>query len=83
VKFARLFLDQIALYRMILQGNFKEALAVVKAYWHFWLHSGDMSRQRKKIKPKSVKYLKGFYNHSIVLDFYLKKKKRFSDLNFD
>ncbi len=83
VKFVRLFLDQIAFYRMILQGNFKDAFAVLKAYWHFWMRSFDLSKQRKKIKPKSVKYLNGFYNHSIVLDFYLKKKKNFSDLKFD
>lgn len=83
VKFVRLFLDQIAFYRMIFQGNFKDAFAVLKAYWHFWMRSFDLSKQRKKIKPKSVKYLKGFYNHSIILDFYFKNKKEFSKLDFD
>ncbi|HOZ30163.1 MAG TPA: glycosyltransferase family 2 protein [Bacteroidales bacterium] len=83
VKFVRLFADQIALYRMILQGRFAEAFSVIKAYFHFWYFSKQMSKQRKIIKPKSVKYLKGYYNHSIVKDYFLLKKKRFSDLNFD
>ncbi|HNQ68663.1 MAG TPA: glycosyltransferase family 2 protein [Bacteroidales bacterium] len=83
VKFVRLFTDQIALYRMIFQGNFAEAFAIIKAYFHFWYYSKQMSKQRKIIKPKSVKYLKGYYNHSIVKDFFLMKKKKFSDLNFD
>lgn len=83
VKFVRLFADQIALFRMIFQGNFAEATAVIKAYFHFWFYSKQMSKQRKIIKPKSVKYLKGYYDHSIVKDYFLMKKKKFSDLNFD
>jgi GT2 family glycosyltransferase len=83
VKFVRLFTDQIALYRMIFQGNFAEAFAIIKAYFHFWYYSKQMSKQRKIIKPKSVKYLKGYYNHSIVKDYFLMKKKKFSDLKFD
>lgn len=82
VKFARLFLDQVAFYKMFLQGDFKEAFAIPKAYWYFWSHSKLMSKQRKVIKPKSFKYLKGFYGGSIVFDYYLKGKKKFSDLKF-
>jgi GT2 family glycosyltransferase len=82
VKFIRLFLDQVAFIRIILQGNFKEAFAIYKAYWHFWMNSSNMSKQRKVIKPKSLKYLNGYYNRSIVFDFYLLGKKKFSNLIF-
>lgn len=82
VKIARLFLDQVAFYKMFLHGNFKEAFAIPKAYWYFWGHSTLMGKQRKVIKPKSFKYLKGYYGGSIVFDYYLKGKKKFSDLKF-
>jgi len=82
VKTVRLFLDQIAVFRMILQGNFGEAFAVAKAYLHFWLHFRRMSKQRKIIKPKSLKYLNGYYDKSIVAGFYLGKKTKFNDLKF-
>jgi GT2 family glycosyltransferase len=82
VKIIRLFLDQIAFYRFLLSGNIKEAFAIPKAYWYFWSHSTLMSKQRKVIKPKALKYLKGYYNRSIVFDYYIRGKKKFSDLEF-
>jgi GT2 family glycosyltransferase len=83
VKLIRLFLDEIAYLQLILQGKFKEAFAIKKAYFHFWINSSKMSKQRKIIKPKSLKYLSGYYNRSIVFDFYILGKKMFSDLKFD
>lgn len=82
VKFVRIFLDQIAFYKILFSGNFKEAFSIPKAYWYFWSHSTLMSKQRKVIKPKALKYLKGYYNHSIVFDYYIRGKKKFSDLEF-
>lgn len=75
VLFSRFALDHIAAWRMILQGTFKEYFAVVKAYLHFWFNIRKMGKKRKLIKPKSPKYLTGYYPKSIVLDYYVKGKK--------
>ena len=80
VKCIRLVLDSVAFIRILLQGKIKEASAIIKAYFHFWQNSKKMSNQRKLIKPKAMKYLKGYYNSSIVFGYYLKSKKKFSDL---
>lgn len=80
VLITRFALDHIAAYRMILQGNFKEYFAVVKAYLHFWFNCRKISKKRNLLKPKAPKHLTGFYSKSIVFDYYLKKKKKFDDL---
>ncbi|MDR2010857.1 MAG: glycosyltransferase family 2 protein [Bacteroidales bacterium] len=78
--FMRFFLDGIATVRMIFQGLPKDAVAVVKAYFHFWIKLGEMKKKRKLIKPKKTKYLKGFYNKSIVFQNFITKKENFRDL---
>ncbi len=80
IKFVRFFLDQIAFVKILLQGNFREAFSIPKAYFHFWKNAKKMSKQRKIIKPKSLKYLKGYYNKNIVFDHYFLRKKSFKDL---
>jgi hypothetical protein len=75
VLLSRFALDHIAAWRMILQGKFKEYFAVVKAYLHFWFNIRKMGKKRKLIKPKSPKYLTGYYPKSIVVDYYVKGKK--------
>jgi hypothetical protein len=75
VLLSRFALDHIAAWRMILKGKFKEYFAVVKAYLHFWFNIRKMGKKRKLIKPKSPKYLTGYYPKSIVVDYYVKGKK--------
>ena len=74
VFFVRFFLDIVAMFRMFLQGLPKDAINVVKAYYDFYKKSKLINTKRKLIKPKSVKYLKGFYPKSIVFQNYIYKK---------
>jgi GT2 family glycosyltransferase len=80
---ARFFLDGVAALRMLFQGLPKDAAAVAKAYFHFWGKMGEMKRKRKLVKPLKAKYLKGFYNKSIVFRNYISKKNNFSGLNIE
>ncbi|MBN2776857.1 MAG: glycosyltransferase family 2 protein [Bacteroidales bacterium] len=81
VLLSRFALDHIAAWRMILQGNFKDYFAVVKAYLHFCFNIRKMGKKRKLIKPKSPKYLTGYYPKSIVVDYYLRGKKTWERVN--
>ncbi len=80
VFFARFYLDNIAAIRMLFQGNLSDFLAVHKAYFHYLGKRKKMKNKRLQIKPNSPTNLKGFYNSSIVFDFYLKGKKSFKDI---
>lgn len=81
VFFVRFFLDYIAAIRMIFQGEFSLFWAVKKAYFSYFLNFQKMRKKRIEIKPKSPKNLKGFYNSSIVFDFYIKAKKTFNSID--
>ncbi len=74
----RIFLDTAAAIKFLLtRGQFYDCLAVMKAYWSFFRSLGSMRRGSRKIG--------GFiplYGNSIVKDYYLLGKKRFSDLRF-
>lgn len=80
VKLIRLFLDFTAAIRTLIQGKTNESFAIFKAYWHFWLNANKMSKNRKIIKPKSMKYLTGYLNKSIVWQYFIKGIKTFDKL---
>lgn len=74
----RLALDEIAAVRFLLQGRFGSCMAVIRAHLAFWLKLPVLRRKyrRNRSLPASL------YRKSIVADFYLRGKKRFSDLFF-
>jgi len=59
------------------------SVMIVKAHLHFW---GMYKKNKmKKITTKSVRKgfrIKELYNGSIVLQYFLNKKKTFGELNF-
>jgi GT2 family glycosyltransferase len=80
VLFVRFFLDIIAAIRMIFEGLPKDAIAVLKAYFAFWKNSKKLKESRKSIKPKKTKYIVGYYKKSIVVQNFIKKNNKFSNL---
>lgn len=75
----RFFLDIIAAFFFLLKGNMGEFLAVFKAYIAFIKTKEKIKAKRQPTKNSN---LKGIYPNSIVFDYYLKSKKKFSDLKF-
>lgn len=57
--------------------NFKSGIAVVKAYLDFWKTKKNV---QKTENPKPIESLKGVLNKSIVVSYFLKRKKIFNDL---
>jgi hypothetical protein len=63
-----------------------DALAVLKAHLHFWTNLRAAINKRKLTKitwlePKPVN--NQIYENSIVIDYFIRRKKTFSELNFN
>lgn len=79
VFFMRFFLDIIASLSFLLQGKVGEFNAVYKAYIEFAKTKKQMKQKRKPIINKNIKEI---YKGSIVFSYYIKQKKRFSEIKF-
>ena len=73
--FARVLLDTMAGGLFLLKGQWSNTRSVIRAYKAF--------REMRKAYPvpESSMSLSGIYPRSIVLDYFLRGKKKFSDLN--
>ncbi len=79
----RLVLDGVAGLRLALTGNFKETLIIVKAHFHFYRDLGKWLQRRKENKKMIVRRNEeGIYPRSIVWDYFLLRKKKFTDLGW-
>ena len=73
----RIFIDEISAVLFCLQGKFSFCTAIWKAYFAFFKNRKIMRRKRLKGRNSNMN---GIYPRSIVIDFYLSKKKRFFSL---
>lgn len=84
--FWRLFLDGIAGWKFLLSGNGKHTWAILRAHAQFYKYASKNRRKRKAFNrehhPNPHYPLTGWYKRSIVFDFFLRGKKKFSDLDF-
>jgi|TARA_B110000259_G_scaffold170378_1_gene201018 GT2 family glycosyltransferase len=82
----RIFLDYIAVFAFVLNGEFKGSWQIIKAQFHFLKQFGAMKKKRKSLlestKGKKANR-KGIYNKSVVFSRFIKFKKHFSDLNLN
>ncbi len=76
----RLALDHIAAYRALFSGDIKTYLAIAKAHLHFIL--GSFTRKSTKFPKRKFYSLAEVYQSSIVLDYFLRKRKVFSELKW-
>jgi GT2 family glycosyltransferase len=77
VFFVRIFLDWVAAFKFLAEGGFGDFWAVIRAHWHFFL---SVRKHHPKRKAQPAHTISGIYNRSIVLDYHLRNKKRFTDL---
>lgn len=77
----RFVLDYVAAVSMLVEKNPKGAAQVFNAHLDIALNFGKWWHKRKKTqKTKNNSNNTGIYNKSIIVAFFLKGKKRFSDL---
>ena len=76
----RYFLDLVAALKMLLSGQVKESMAIVKALRTFFKIRHDFDRERKEnLQKQQLKDIPEMRNESLLVAFYLKKKKKFED----
>ncbi|HRS53330.1 MAG TPA: glycosyltransferase family 2 protein [Bacteroidales bacterium] len=80
VMLVRMFLDFVASLKFLINGDVRDAFAVIKAYAHFYKWLPKFYRKRKCCIHKEVSKI---YKGSIVKDFYILNKKKFTDLNLN
>jgi len=73
---ARLYLDGIAGLKFLLEGKYKNTLAIIKAHFSFYYYLPSLLKSRKALKSKS-NYAS---TPSIVWSYYIEKKKTYTML---
>ncbi len=76
----RFYLDGLALLQFLLKGNYKNALAIIKAYRNFYVGIARWrSKRRLILKSKTIPLI---YPNSIVWAYFARGIKKFKDLKW-
>lgn len=75
----RLALDTIAAVKFLSQGQYRDHWAVMKAHMAFFRRFRMMRRKSRQL-PETIPAM--LYRKSIVIDYFIRGKKCFSDLRF-
>ncbi len=75
-----LFWDLIAGVKFLLSGEVKNFIALIKAHWSFFGQYRKWHRKRAGMFQVSQKGTTGYYNKSVVLQFFILQRKKFSKL---
>lgn len=78
VLITRLFLDGLAGLKFLLQGGFPDFISVIRAHLYFYRNYSKIRKKRRNTVRKEVSKV---YNGNIVVDHYILRKKKFSELN--
>lgn len=74
----RKILDLVAAFKFLASGNIEEFKAVFQARKDFRQWDKKMQEARKQLQPHSVNCI---YHRNILLEYYINRRKHFSDLN--
>ncbi len=75
----RMVFDGVAALKFVAEGKLFGLSSVAKAHQDFYYGLKVLKQKRAQL-PVRNRNTKGMYQRSIVFDFYLRKKRRFSDL---
>jgi hypothetical protein len=76
---ARVLVDLLAVIYLLFTDGYKQAFAVIKGDFHF-LKSIRKWWLKRDGKEKSFNDLKGVYKSSIIIEYFLKKRKTFNEI---
>lgn len=77
---SKMIFDGIAGIRFLIGGKPKLFLSILKAHFHYYKSIKRLTVFRRNNKRKPNKVLKGFINRLIVWDYFILKKKYFSEI---
>jgi GT2 family glycosyltransferase len=80
--FIRMVLDGVAALKFLFTNGVSHFYAIIRAHMHFYRLLPVIRQKRRMLKQEEgIRNTKGVYMGSIVWDYFLKKKKKFSDLD--
>ena len=80
--FIRMLMDGIAAFKFLFDGGPSHFVAVLRAHINFYSQMGKVLAKRKAEKPFVKKFASScVYRKSIVWEYFIKGKKKFSDLD--
>jgi len=80
----RLILDGVAGLRLLLKGEFTHCFTIIKAHFHFYKHFGKWMKERRANKKLMTKRNEtGIYNKSIIMSYFFRGKKKFSEMGWE
>ena len=80
--FLRMTLDGVASIKFILSGEYDHFWAVLKAHANFYSTIFKTLEKRRAIKKQVKEYsTTAIYRNSIIVDYFFRKKRKFSDLD--
>lgn len=79
----RMILDGVAAFKFLLEGQPKHFFAVIKAHFNYYWWLPKTLQKRRDMKKKAGFHFNTshIYKSNIVVEYFLKKKRKFSDLN--
>ena len=81
--FIRMVLDGVAAIQFLVTGQFKAFTKVLGAHRDFYRSIGKLRKKRNDLLPKTVtNHHPEIYKGSLIFDFFISKKRKFSSLNF-
>ena len=81
ILFIRMVLDAVAAFKLLTELNLNGIRSVLKAHYQFYISIPSLHKKRKQ--ARNARHLKPparRFPRSIVFQFYVRKRKRFSDL---
>ena len=81
--FLRMVLDGVAAFQFLVTGQFTAFTKVLAAHRDFYRSHGKLRKKRKELFSKTVTTdHPEIYKGSLIYDFFISKKRKFSSLNF-
>jgi len=82
--FLRMMLDGVAAFKFLFSNGPLHFYAIIRAHLHFYRMLPQIGKKRKKLKTiEKVRNTKGVYMGAIVVDYFIRNKKKFSQLDID
>jgi GT2 family glycosyltransferase len=79
----RLFMDAPAFVNMLLRGQIRASFSIISAHWNFFINLPKWIKKRREIQQTALHYTQsGVYQKSIVADYFIRGKRKFSDLDW-
>jgi len=80
---ARMVLDQISGLKLLISGDFKNFIAIIKAHISYIKTVNQTQNKRNKINPIKFSSHTGYLKKSIIWNYFFLNKRKYSDISIN